>query len=155
VPWHRARPGGAGAHARQVHVQHLPPGLAFVVVGGAPLAMGRTRRVGTSAVRPDRAAALGPLPSHRRAHRVALLPQPSEQSLGRGRAVPSLRVRPGLAPPERPVPGVRKGARRLTRPRPRAVLKWMGLSLCVLIFAVWLVSGWWNWTITHVSPSGF
>ena len=30
----------------------------------------------------------------------------------------------------------------MKRPRPKAVLKWSGLSLCTLIFAAWLASRW-------------
>ena len=31
-------------------------------------------------------------------------------------------------------------------PRLRAVMKWSGLTLCVLLFALWLASGWWEVT---------
>ena len=37
------------------------------------------------------------------------------------------------------------------RPRLRAVLKWSGLTLSVLIFALWLPSGWWGFSLTRLA----
>ena len=34
-------------------------------------------------------------------------------------------------------------------PRLRAVMKWSGLTLCVLLFALWLASGWWGFLVVR------
>ena len=38
-------------------------------------------------------------------------------------------------------------------PRLRALMKWSGVTLCVLLFALWLASGWWGVTVMHLDST--
>ena len=52
------------------------------------------------------------------------------------------------------MPGVREGGR-VTLPRPKAVLKWTGLALCILFLVAWIGSGWCYAGIAYSEPRRF